>query len=1781
MSLKFNPLILSIILALLATGGASANPNLPLAKKFLKAAQYDSALIYLQRAADDYAQAGRTDSLLACYAQISQAAQKAGQDSLALVMLEQAVTVSTSRLGSLHAMSGEAQLNLANFHKRAGRFEAAIPYYRGALTIYRHTDGDSAEFVGSLHFYLAQAQRGAKQYEAAIAEYDTAAAIYRREYGPDDSSVGILYAQIAMTQQQRGDHPQALAFFNKAIPILRTATDADSTDLLDALELAGDSYIALNQSKAAAESYAEAFPKRRAASGDTTIAVMDLANKIANLYLAGQDTLKAIEFWELTVQLVQGRFGLRNYSLAAVCQNLGYLYRGNGNFAQAIERFRLAQAIYEAQSSPDLLKIAECYRQIGAIFFDDTAQRDSAAVNFIAEIEYAEQGGQDTTAAITDAYVNAGATLRLSGAPERAGPYLQHALALRQILFGPDSEFTGYAAYQLGQALSQAGQDSAALISLQLAVNIYTKQKEDSRIRAVWSCETMAQIYERAQRFDRAVSAYRQALTIVQPLRENYRELTGNLYLGLGKAYHRQSQPDSALAALEQALELRLLLYHPEDLKVDAVYDAIQALHDDFQGLQKLESRLIEKKGKDHPHIADLYRRMGKFCEEKGRLAQAMDYANRRLEILTALPETRSTDLADAYRDLGWALRNEHHIEALAAYQKAIAIWLKTEGDSSYSVAAAYDQIGFIYNTIDDNARALEYFTKALNMYRAKYGENSLDVAMTYSHLAMVQGFYAAHYDSAIALFNKALAIKKTLFGEDDPEIATSLLDMAFTLAQQGATQPAIEFYKQALAIRQKKLGEHADVAFIYAFLGAAYEQVENNADALACYQKALAMRQKVFGDTHPQVANSLRDLAGLYRYNGDYELALDYARRALAMRLQTVGATNPSIVHDYNYLGDIYYEKAEYEKALQTYRQSLAVNRELYGEVHTGIAFDYQNMADVYLRAGDYERSLEFYQKALAIDQQIHGEDHPRLAPDFAHVADIYYLREDYDRALEYYQRAQALREKTYDRLHPDIAESYENLCMVYRKQKKYPEALLYGHKMLALRLEAMGENNLQTAETYNTLGLLYETQAIYDTALVYHHKALAIRRSVGGDKNRDTSGSWHNIGLLHHNRGENKQALRYFQQALISLTPGFNDTSIYANPTLEQMALEKRFLTALKGKVNAFRGLLLYPSASKPLGSPVDSVGKLVDLTSLTEKDPKGSGSLEDFKALLSLYQMILEFMEHLRNWFKAEESKLFLGESSHHLYGDAIQVALRLADRSGDPAYKEVAFDILEQSRAAVLLSALNESQALHFAGIPDSLLARERQLKIDLTFYQNQLAGDEANVASHKEKGLKSEAGDAHQTVWREKIFQIKREYEALIDSLEADYPDYYKLTRGQRGITLAEAQRRLPDSQTVVLEFFAADSAIFVAVLTKADFDLIEMPRPLSFDLDIERMRQAMLKHDYNRYVKYARLLYETLFAPVKDRIAGRPLIIIPDGRLSYIPFEALLTADPPADGFADYRRLPFLLREHTVSYAYALSLLRTSGGRADNAARVLMENPSPDAKNLLAYAPVFADTDVTLEDGGLMAAVTRSQRPFVRAGAADRSIITPIPATESEVRRIQTIFVQHGGQAITRLFGMATEASLKAEEFHTYPYLHFATHGFVDEDNPALSGLLLAADTTSAEDGILYAGEIYNLGLKADLVTLSACETGLGKLAAGEGVIGLTRAFLYAGAANLIVSLWQVADESTSELMIHFYGNLLTGQTKSAALQAAKNKLLESAQYADPYYWSPFVLIGR
>ncbi|MCK4344818.1 MAG: CHAT domain-containing protein, partial [Bacteroidales bacterium] len=393
-----------------------------------------------------------------------------------------------------------------------------------------------------------------------------------------------------------------------------------------------------------------------------------------------------------------------------------------------------------------------------------------------------------------------------------------------------------------------------------------------------------------------------------------------------------------------------------------------------------------------------------------------------------------------------------------------------------------------------------------------------------------------------------------------------------------------------------------------------------------------------------------------------------------------------------------------------------------------------------------------------------------------------------------------------------------------------------------------------------------------------------------------------------------------------------------------------------------------------------------------------------------------------------------------------------------------------------------------------------------------------------------------------------------------------------------------------DNKTAIISYVINDTCIYTFTLTKTNLSIETIPIKNLPEL-VNYYRYGLIYTNSTRFANYYKdysfTLYDQLF-PKTLKKSVKDLIIIPDGELSFIPFETLLT-EKSSD--QNWKELPYLIKDYNISYSYSANLYYKTFLKSLLPRLKKGELPEvTDLNDWLAIAPVFNDeitASLTLRTRELLHQLDTisGDTTGTRGTLITGEYVSPLPGTENEVRAIFDQYDQIGKKALVQINNNANEKFIKSGELEKYRFLHFATHGFVNTLKPELSGILLAQDSTINEDGILYSGEIYNLKLNSDLTVLSACETGLGKIKKGEGLIGLTRALLYAGSKNIIVSLWKVADNSTSDLMIDFYKNLLEAKQEkqefSQALRQAKLKMIDEGKYAHPFYWSPFILIGK
>ncbi len=1087
---------------------------------------------------------------------------------------------------------------------------------------------------------------------------------------------------------------------------------------------------------------------------------------------------------------------------------------------------------------------------------------------------------------------------------------------------------------------------------------------------------------------------------------------------------------------------------------------------------------------------------------------------------------------------------------AIVYYKKVVALYKpiisKIEKHSIWEkYIQCYNGIGYNLVRKGEYAAAATYLDTALNTGLQKLGNIHLEVANSNHYLGILE-YRRGNYNQSIDFYNTALDIRVRILGESHPDVATNYNNIGVVYLNTGRYDQALENYRKSLDIRLAAFGEtHQDVAISYNNIGDIYLRQGDYNQASSYYEKALAIKIETLGETHPAVATSYHSIGVANYYKGDFDRVIENFNNALSIRLQVYGEEHPEVATGHNSIGNVHLAKGDYDQALRFYEKALAVKLASLGENHRDIATSYNNIGTVYLNKGDYDQALAYYQKSLTIMISILGETHADVAGSYNNIGLVFAYKKDFDQALDFYNKSLTIGIGTLGKSHLFIAGCYNNIGLIYFEKGDYQRAIEFYNKGLAIRQKGLGNAHPEVAIIYNNIGLAYVEKGDYGRAAEEYNKSLTIRLQTFGNAHPDVAESYRNLGEMYSRQGNSQRALEFYQNAIMALVADFDNNDVYSNPLLENISSKIELLSVLKLKA--------------------------VEFEKIFNANPN-KNRVKYIQTAVSTNQLILSLLDQIRSEYITEASKLQVGEKALEIYENAIRTTLKLFDITGEKSYREQAFAAAEKSKFAVLQGALADTKAKQFAGIPDSILNRENELRINLAFYENQ-------ILIEREKGQRAEADRIQ--FFRDKHFAARQKFNHLIKTLEANYPKYYELKYHNEAIAVADVQQKL-DNQTAFIEYFLGDSTIYTFAITKNDFLVNVLPRDFELEAQVNSFPISMIvqqSKNVRQYPELASHFFQLLLAPVLAKIEATKLVIVADGYLHYLPFAVLLT-EAVGENYngRDDRNLPYLINTYILSHAYSAKLWTQIGDKIGE----------PPEHEYLGIAPVFfpnKNTSIREKD-----ASTNSNSTAV----AEIPNVSSLPASREEVLSIRALFKKNDGffkRWYNRLWGSepgvylgqdATELLVKSGLLNSSRHLHFATHAFINSNVPALSGLVLARDSTSAEDGVLHVSEIYNLHFNTDLVVLSACETGQGKLVSGEGLIGFSRAFFYAGAKNLLVSLWKVSDTSTKKLMQYFYRNLLDGKSKAEALQAAQRALINgNSTYANPFYWAPFILIGE
>ncbi|GHN03020.1 hypothetical protein WSM22_45090 [Cytophagales bacterium WSM2-2] len=797
------------------------------------------------------------------------------------------------------------------------------------------------------------------------------------------------------------------------------------------------------------------------------------------------------------------------------------------------------------------------------------------------------------------------------------------------------------------------------------------------------------------------------------------------------------------------------------------------------------------------------------------------------------------------------------------------------------------------------------------------------------------------------------------------------------------------------------------------------------------------------------------------------------------------------------------------------------------FGKAITQNSFGYLNMLK-----GRGDLAQDYFEQARDTFKQLGKESSKEAALNFSNLSLLFWSEGKFGQAEENGLLALQLRQSIFGNESEESAASLNNLGLVYGGVDA-DKALDYYEKAKAIYEKIYGSEHPKIAVANTNIGLMYFNLKLFGDAINNFESAQAIWKKTYPNGHPNEALVIMNLGRTYTQMKNTKAALEYYAKALAIFKKSYGDKhpdiAVLYNQVAYIKLVDERFdeaiadiQKALCANSPSFNNL----SSEKNPGTRNFYNGKQLlyslrlKAQALESKYYGKSLKLQELKLALNTLQSCDTLIDNIRHNSTNENDKIELGSIANEAYEDGVRIAHTISELilKGRP-YREVAFYFAEKSKSAVLQESIADAQAKSFAGIPQEMIEEEKIKKSTIALLAQKL----------------SEKPDASEEKYlRSALFDSNIDYEKFIKKLEKDYPAYYNLKFSSAVASVQQMQKEIKPAQAV-LSFFLAEKSrkIYQFVITKKSFKVRAFSLPDNFDRFIKGFINSLLYSTFETYQKT-----QSLTKVLKPRLPAsvKSVVIIPSGKLGSVPFEALPLKKVKGD---DFNKVSFFIDRWAISYEFAAGLMLQKG----------KEKNQVRQNNIFLFAPV-------------------------RFGNQN---LNDLPGSEQEVKAISNLFQ---GKSKVATFAEANETILKSKELEGYTYVHLATHGIVDSEDPSQSQIFLNGN--GSEDGNLFCREIYNLNIGADLVVLSACETGLGKFSKGEGVIGLSRALTYAGANNLIVSFWKVSDESTAELMIGFYKHLQENKSQdfSTAIRQAKIDI-KKGKFASPYYWAPFVLIGK
>ncbi len=999
--------------------------------------------------------------------------------------------------------------------------------------------------------------------------------------------------------------------------------------------------------------------------------------------------------------------------------------------------------------------------------------------------------------------------------------------------------------------------------------------------------------------------------------------------------------------------------------------------------------------------------------------------------------------------------------------------------------------------------------------------------------------------------------------------------------ARRGAY--AIEMKEMRPATDQDKNRVEAE-RLVEAGMQLVYQQTaESRQEAIRKFQQSLPFWRAV--NDKAKEADAFYIIAYTFNRLGRFQEAIDAAEQGLPL----ARAANDRGIEAFllDQIGTSYIGRGERRKALEFFLQALPLRSEKdpvglgttlnnIGLAYAGIgerprALGYMEQAATLMeKQGDrlkastvlgnicfINNALSLYKKALdACSQSLKMKrdinDRSGQAITLNTLGTVYTSLGDYQNALDVFQQSRKIHQELGQK--EDVGIALNNIALVYVAVGEYEKAIDF----YTQALKVLGEGyKHRTSTALGNLGAAYAEIKDFRKALEFHLQVLPLKPESEDREGRAIA--LNNIANSYSNLGDKQKALEYYTQAL-ALHRAVGNQRLLAT-TLRNIGIfhrdqgetakaldylnEARTITSTIGDQNGEANVL------SQLAKLELNRGNLVEARKLIED---AIGTIESLRVNLKSHQLRASFLASVRKYYEFD-----------------IDVLMRLHQQRSAGGFATAALQVSEKSRARSLLELLREARAEIRQGVDSSLIERENNLRRTI-----------ADRADQQTRLLSGKYSEEQATTAAKELEALTAEYDQVQTLIRQTSPRFAALIEPSP-INVEGIQKQIDDN-TLLLEYALGDEKSFVWVVTPDSVKSFELPGRTTIEQAAKRFYQLLTERGLvvsgetlaqrkqrldqadAEYPKAAAELSRMLLGPVAAELKRKRLVIVSEGVLQYVPFSALPTAAGQP-----------LIVDHeivTLPSASVLAVLREE-----------FANRKSAGKTVAVFAdPVFSPTDSRLVQASksetpVAASLIEAQRSAAESGLADLVRLRFSRQEADEIARLSS-----DSRNLKALDFLANRSTATDAKLSDYRIVHFATHGLINNQNPDLSGVVLSLvdEQGRPQNGFLRLYDVYNLKLNADLVVLSACQTALGKEIKGEGLIGLTRGFMYAGAPRVVASFWRIDDRATADIMRRFYEAMLkVGLRPAAALRAAQVSMWREKRWHSPHYWAAFTIQGE